>query len=589
MYVSSTVTSQYVKNVQTKDQSGRTALHFAAWERNSDVIRLLLKNGCNPEVKNKEAFQLQELNVKAIKIFHTPAPESLPYQEEEEGEEEEEKEEEDNLTNNVTRYFDKLTDNGKTPLDLIEEEGLQHHRDKRKRARTILKEYREYWQKGLPIEIKELDKKSAKVFASLLEEEGYDHYEARVMLAGEQGTGKTTIARYLVGKGPTKIRMSTDGIDLYNGLSFIDRETEEWMNGKQGFKLSEIAISRSLRQSNDKSSNMYAKYKLTDREKNYLDTAGHPKIKQKVVIPLSVRSESKSDESDKNVSSSNESYVSATESFCIHPQKDPGLVDNLCLENKYSNSFHDIGKAAVSRETKTKTKATKEIYPVIARESDVEILPRERKVVDPQIVGRETIPSSFNDNIFPRNESSNSANENGEFFRSEIHSKPHVESKEIGKTIEVVKDRGIIGKLKKLFGIQKDVTEVKVSMTKDRFLKESMKVGKKKLHQKKIAPVIIWDFGGQDVFYSTHQTFLTYRAIYLLVLDGSRNLDDPCPVEQYFPGKSGDKTARDYLRFWINTIVTYCKGSGPGFPKIMIVLTHKDKLEAVSMNLFDIF
>lgn len=87
---------------------------------------------------------------------------------------------------------------------------------------------------GLPLEVKDLDKKSAKVFASLLVEEGYDHYEARVMLAGEQGTGKTTIARYLVGKGPTKIRISTEGIDLYNGLSFIDRETEEWMHGKQG-------------------------------------------------------------------------------------------------------------------------------------------------------------------------------------------------------------------------------------------------------------------------------------------------------------------------------------------------------------------
>lgn len=72
------------------------------------------------------------------------------------------------------------------------------------------------------------------MFASLLEEEGYNHYEARVMLAGEQGTGKTTIARYLVGQGPTKIRLSTDGIDLYNDLSFIDRETEEWMHGQQG-------------------------------------------------------------------------------------------------------------------------------------------------------------------------------------------------------------------------------------------------------------------------------------------------------------------------------------------------------------------
>ncbi|CAG2187826.1 unnamed protein product [Mytilus edulis] len=102
-----------------------------------------------------------------------------------------------------------------------------------------------------------------------------------------------------------------------------------------------------------------------------------------------------------------------------------------------------------------------------------------------------------------------------------------------------------------------------------------------KLHQKKIVPVIVWDFGGQDIFYSTHQTFLTYRAIYLIVLNGSRTLDDPCPLEQYLPGKSGHKTARDYLKFWINTIVTYCKGSGAGFPKIIIVLTHKDKVKAM--------
>jgi hypothetical protein len=53
-----------------------------------------------------------------------------------------------------------------------------------------------------------------------------------------------------------------------------------------------------------------------------------------------------------------------------------------------------------------------------------------------------------------------------------------------------------------------------------------------------------WDFGGQDVFYSTHQTFLTYRAIYMLVLDGSRTLDELCSFEQYLPGKSGAKTQR---------------------------------------------
>lgn len=54
------------------------------------------------------------------------------------------------------------------------------------------------------------------------------------MLAGEQGTGKTTIARYLVGKQPTRTRMSTDGIELYNGLAYMDREENDWLSGSQG-------------------------------------------------------------------------------------------------------------------------------------------------------------------------------------------------------------------------------------------------------------------------------------------------------------------------------------------------------------------
>lgn len=54
------------------------------------------------------------------------------------------------------------------------------------------------------------------------------------MLAGEQGAGKTTLARYLVGKQPTRFRISTDGIELYNGLSYMDRESKNWIGGDQG-------------------------------------------------------------------------------------------------------------------------------------------------------------------------------------------------------------------------------------------------------------------------------------------------------------------------------------------------------------------
>ena len=112
----------------------------------------------------------------------------------------------------------------------------------------------------------------------------------------------------------------------------------------------------------------------------------------------------------------------------------------------------------------------------------------------------------------------------------------------------VIKTPSLIEKIKEIFGVSKDVEEIKMSITKEKYLEKSFQVGKKKLHNRKLAPVIIWDFGGQDVFYSTHQTFLTYRALYIIVLDGSRNLDDPCPFEQYLPGKSGTKTPRGTYR-----------------------------------------
>ena len=40
------------------------------------------------------------------------------------------------------------------------------------------------------------------------------------------------------------------------------------------------------------------------------------------------------------------------------------------------------------------------------------------------------------------------------------------------------------------------------------------------------AEVSVWDFGGQSVFYTTHQMFLSRRAIYILVNDMSKHIDD---------------------------------------------------------------
>lgn len=87
---------------------------------------------------------------------------------------------------------------------------------------------------GLSTEVRKSDKKSAPILLSQLAEENYPHFESRIVLCGEPGTGKTSIAKYLSGKQPNRFRMSTDGKQLYTGLAYIDIETDEWLCGQQG-------------------------------------------------------------------------------------------------------------------------------------------------------------------------------------------------------------------------------------------------------------------------------------------------------------------------------------------------------------------
>jgi hypothetical protein len=42
-----------------------------------------------------------------------------------------------------------------------------------------------------------------------------------------------------------------------------------------------------------------------------------------------------------------------------------------------------------------------------------------------------------------------------------------------------------------------------------------------------------------EVFYSTHQSFLTHQGIYVLVINGSLNLDSEIPSESFIPGRHG--------------------------------------------------
>ncbi|VDI38010.1 Hypothetical predicted protein [Mytilus galloprovincialis] len=120
--------------------------------------------------------------------------------------------------------------------------------------------------------------------------------------------------------------------------------------------------------------------------------------------------------------------------------------------------------------------------------------------------------------------------------------------------------------------------KMKAKMTKDEIRRKIEKVLKSGKYKMKVGRLIFWDFGGQYVYYTTHQTFMTYRALFLVVFDGSKGLREQVPDVLCFPGQPMTPTPADFLQHWDNCILTYCKAVYTGIPKIVFVATHKDKL-----------
>ncbi|XP_052084796.1 uncharacterized protein LOC127721991 [Mytilus californianus] len=114
------------------------------------------------------------------------------------------------------------------------------------------------------------------------------------------------------------------------------------------------------------------------------------------------------------------------------------------------------------------------------------------------------------------------------------------------------------------------------------------------------AEVVMLDFAGQYEFYATHQTFLNKHAIYLLVLDISKDLkgiaedlDNALPDLAEIPLKD----IGEYVNFWMDAIHCYSENevcedkskqdhpsadedkSKQNLPSVIVVGTCSDKLE----------
>ena len=107
---------------------------------------------------------------------------------------------------------------------------------------------------------------------------------------------------------------------------------------------------------------------------------------------------------------------------------------------------------------------------------------------------------------------------------------------------------------------------------------------------------VLWDFGGQSVYYVTHPLFLTARAMYLLVYDLSRDPHERAkPVVKQgmygeFEDTFGTGTNLDNLDFWMTSLASLANQDGDHqvnadhksevlpekLPPVFLVCTHAD-------------
>ena len=109
---------------------------------------------------------------------------------------------------------------------------------------------------------------------------------------------------------------------------------------------------------------------------------------------------------------------------------------------------------------------------------------------------------------------------------------------------------------------------------------------------------VIWDFGGQSVFYDTHPIFLTEKAIYILTCDLScdpyQKADTPVKKGRYRKIQDNDceKTNFDYLDFWMSSIYSLVTNntdrqepsSSETLPAVFLACTHADEPYTTERN-----
>ncbi|XP_050403283.2 uncharacterized protein LOC126819343 [Patella vulgata] len=96
----------------------------------------------------------------------------------------------------------------------------------------------------------------------------------------------------------------------------------------------------------------------------------------------------------------------------------------------------------------------------------------------------------------------------------------------------------------------------------------------------------IWDFAGQAVYYTTHQVFLTSRAVYVIVFNLCDDLTGKQKEKQEKVEESEELSTLEYMDFWMRSIHAHAAENTFNSvdntrlsPPIFIVGTHRNSLD----------
>ncbi|XP_078692558.1 uncharacterized protein LOC144922563 [Branchiostoma floridae x Branchiostoma belcheri] len=102
--------------------------------------------------------------------------------------------------------------------------------------------------------------------------------------------------------------------------------------------------------------------------------------------------------------------------------------------------------------------------------------------------------------------------------------------------------------------------------------------------------ISIWDFGGQEIFYSTQQVFYTHRAIYGMVLDLTKPLDSPVEEMSTVGPTSHCRKEKDFIDYHLESMRAHTRPPVPRReteqtpaardiePPVLVIFTKKDKV-----------